>query len=185
MQTPDFRPGAACPCAGRIKSAGVKESTPRAGYNSWFPSRMASCLKTPPVVPFTAPRGAPPCGESFGMLCITLAMHVRVQNGMICPPTPRVVCPRHTQAVWWAKGPSAHPVGCARRDGRIGPQTRPRLLRFEPLRGRGFAGAPRRCKTRQGVQPCLGFCALRFIPQKPRRARRESCRASLSQVTHV
>ena len=69
------------------------------------------------------------------MLCITSAMRVRVQNGMICSPTLRVVCPRHTQAVWWAKRP----------------------FWAEPLRGRGFAGNPLRCKTRQGVRLALGF----------------------------
>ncbi|MFZ9254611.1 MAG: hypothetical protein ACO22V_07910 [Hylemonella sp.] len=39
--------------------------------------------------------------------------------------------------------------------------------------GRGFAGDPQRCKTRQAVQACLGFYALRLNPQKQRRARRE------------
>ncbi len=52
--------------------------------------------------------------------------------------------------------------------------------RFGPNpKGRGFAGDPCRYKTRQGGQPCLGFCASRLIPQKPRRARRESGSASL------
>ncbi len=30
---------------------------------------------------------------NLGMLCLTPAMRVRVQNGMICSPTPRSVCP--------------------------------------------------------------------------------------------
>ena len=48
------------------------------------------------------------------------------------------------------------------------------IARFGPNpKGRGFAGDPLRYKTRQGVQPCLGFCASWLIPQKPRRARRE------------
>jgi len=33
------------------------------------------------------------------------AVRGRVRNGVICAPTPGSVCPRHTQTVWWAKGP--------------------------------------------------------------------------------
>ncbi|GAB3468318.1 hypothetical protein GCM10011496_15180 [Polaromonas eurypsychrophila] len=54
--------------------------------------------------------------------------------------------------------------------------------RFGPNpKGRGFAGDPLRYKTRQGAKPYLGFCASRLIPQKPRRARRESGSASLRE----
>ena len=31
--------------------------------------------------------------------------------------------------------------------------------------GHGFAGDRLRCKTRQAVQACLGFCALSLIPK--------------------
>jgi len=37
---------------------------------------------------------------------------------------------------------------------------------FAPTRrASGFSGDLRRCKIRQGVQPCLGFCALHLIPK--------------------
>jgi len=48
-------------------------------------------------------------------------------------------------------------------------------------KGRGLAGDPRRCKTRQAVQACLGFCALRLIP--PNRAARDANRAKHPMAT--
>jgi hypothetical protein len=90
-----------------------------------------------------------------GMRCLSPANRVRIHNGIICLPTPRSVC-RSTRK------------GFGEESARFGPNPK----------GRGFAGDPLRYKTRQGVQPCLGFCASRLIPQKPRRARRESGSAS-------
>jgi hypothetical protein len=62
-------------------------------------------------------------------------------------------------------------AGQARPVGRAGPMG---AQRAHPQRG----CVTLRCKTRQAVQAYLGFCALRLIPQKPRRARRELVRAS-------
>jgi hypothetical protein len=76
------------------------------------------------------------------MLLMICAMRVRVQNGMICSPRPRSVC-RGTRK------------GFGGQSARFGSNPK----------GSGFAGDPLRCKTRQGVQPCLGFFASRLIPQ--------------------
>jgi phosphoenolpyruvate-protein kinase (PTS system EI component) len=45
----------------------------------------------------------------------------------------------------------------------------------------GFCGRSTALKIRKDNNPCLGFCALRLIPQKQRHAGREFCRASLSK----
>jgi hypothetical protein len=135
-----------------------------------------------------------------GMRCLTPAMRVRVHNGMICSPTPRVVCPKaHARGLvrkapastagrlcvpGWPTWP-ANATAFARVRTRRGVVLRARTAngRAYPLGRKGLQPRPRllalRYKTRQGVQPCLGFCASRLIPQKPRRASRESGSASL------
>ena len=134
------------------------------------------------------------------MRCLTPAMRVRIHNGMICLPTPRVVCPKaHARGLvrkapastagrlcvpGWPIGP-ANATAFARVRTQRGVVLRARTAkgRAYPLGLKGLQPRPRlpalRYKTRQGIQPCLGFCASRLIPQKPRRARRESGSASL------
>ena len=82
--------------AGRSQARGLPSSR-CPGVRGHTRSRSAQpCQRTP-----SQPARARPTAVSRTIP----AVRGRVRNGVICAPTPGSVCPRHTQTVWWAKGP--------------------------------------------------------------------------------